>query len=68
MPLGDAIHEALTQVGITDDRVARWLGRECSGCQRRREKLNALGAWAARIVRGGWDRAREKLDRLIEDQ
>ena len=67
MQLGDAIGEALSRVGITDDRVARWLGRECGGCRSRRDKLNALGSWASRVARGGWDRARAALDLLIEE-
>ena len=63
--LGDAIHEALTRAGITDERVARWVGRECGGCRRRQEKLNALGQWAARVLRGRLDRAAEYLDDLL---
>lgn len=43
--LGDAVKAALTAVGVTEERVAAWVGGPC-GCKERREKLNALDAWA----------------------
>lgn len=45
--LGDLIERALAKVGVTTERVERWLGRPC-GCKERRDKLNQLTAWAAR--------------------
>lgn len=67
MQLGDAVHEALARLGITDERVAAWVGRECGGCRRRQDKLNALGQWAARVLRGRADRAVEYLESLIRE-
>lgn len=64
MGLGDSIHEALSLVGVTPDRVERFLGHPC-GCEERRQKLNALGWWAARVVRGKVDRAKEYLEELL---
>ena len=51
MGIGDAIETMLTKVGITDDRVTKWLGRPC-GCKERKEKLNRLGRWAVMVARG----------------
>ena len=42
--LGDAISSALSAVGITEDRVSKWLGRPC-GCGARKEKINSLHRW-----------------------
>jgi hypothetical protein len=50
------IHVALSKVGVTPESVSGWLGAPC-GCERRRERLNALSAWASRIVSGKVDRA-----------
>lgn len=64
--LGDCVEQALTSVGITSERVERWLGRPC-GCAKRRERLNRLGAWALRVVNGKTERAEEYLEEIIED-
>lgn len=48
--LGDQIESALTFVGITKERVSKFLGREC-GCAERREKLNKLHSWAKQVVK-----------------
>lgn len=47
--LGDAVESALTRIGISRERVEAWLGRPC-GCAERKEKLNRLGRWAARVL------------------
>jgi hypothetical protein len=60
--LGDAVHEALTRVGITRQRVKRWIGECC--CEERRRRLNALDAWARRVVRGRIIRAVEYLHEI----
>lgn len=49
--LGDVVEDALSLVGITQDRVSRWLGMPCK-CEERKQKLNQLHAWAFRIVSG----------------
>jgi hypothetical protein len=49
--LGTVIKYALTAVGITEERVSRWLGAPCN-CSEREEKLNQLGRWAADVARG----------------
>lgn len=67
---------ALEAIGITDARVQRWLGRDCSGCKRRKEKLNQLHSWAKRVVSGRiaseanerrLAKAREYLNELLEE-
>ena len=49
--LGDQVELALTAVGITQERVQKWLGPVCR-CPERKEKLNRLGAWAASFFAG----------------
>lgn len=63
--IGTAIHNALESVGITEQRVERWLGECC--CAERRRKLDALGLWAARSVKTGVESARNYLIALLED-
>ena len=61
--LGDLVEAALRQVGITKDRVERWLGRPC-GCAERQQKLNALGDWARRAM-GKTDRVADELEEML---
>ena len=49
--LGDAVETALSSVGITEDRVTRWLGRNC-GCRDRKERLNRFSRWIHAKLRG----------------
>lgn len=49
--LGDKVKNALTMVGITEERVSNWLGAPCN-CTERVEKLNRLGEWASKILKG----------------
>lgn len=50
--LGDLTAEGLNAVGLTKERVARWLGKsDCTGCERRQKALNKLGRRIARFVR-----------------
>jgi len=65
--LGDLIEKALSLTGITPDRVEEWLGRPCN-CRERKEKLNQLGLWAARVVAGRLGKAREYLERILDDE
>lgn len=68
MGLGDAVERALAAAGVTEARVTRWLGAACGGCAARREKLNQLGWWAGRALRGGPDRARRLLEALLTEE
>jgi hypothetical protein len=61
--LGDVISQALALIGITEKKVSDWLGKPC-GCAERREKLNALGAWANRILSGKVEKALEYFDQM----
>lgn len=45
--LGDTVAAGLAAVGITPARVSRMIGRPC-GCERRKQRLNELGAWIAK--------------------
>lgn len=62
--LGDVVAQALSTIGVTEERVSQWIGRPC-GCKERREKLNVIGQWAARVVSGKVERAKDFLDHII---
>ncbi len=47
--LGDVVESALSAVGITKERVERFVGGPC-GCQERQERLNNLHRWANRVL------------------
>ena len=64
MGLGDAVEKALSSVGITKERVTRWLGKPC-GCEERKAKLNRLGWWAQRVLLGKTNYAREFIDGIM---
>lgn len=63
--LGDLVESALDTVGITKERVEKWVGGEC-GCRERKEKLNALGSWARRMFTGKIEKAKEYLEGLLD--
>ncbi len=62
--LGDRVESALSAVGITKDRVERWLGKKC-GCAERKKKLNQLGTWAESVARSGAEAARSTINNLL---
>lgn len=62
--LGDIVANALSKVGITEERLSGWLGRPC-GCRKRRDKLNKLGEWAKRVLLG--EQGTAELAELTED-
>lgn len=57
--LGDRVESALSAVGVTKERVSRWLGAPCN-CTERQRKLNALSAWVENATR-------KTLDKLLGD-
>jgi hypothetical protein len=65
--LGDNVAKALAAVGITPERVEAWTGKPC-GCRERARKLNALGAWARRVLSGKTDEAGEHLEKLMKEE
>ena len=64
--LGDRVHDALDAVGISEERVSRWLGRPCV-CPERRERLNRLHRWASRVISGKTEDAERHLSEMIEE-
>ena len=64
--LGDLTSVALSKVGITEERVSKWLGRKCN-CGRRREKLNRLGAWVSRVIAGETEDAEKYLEEMLNE-
>lgn len=61
--LGSCLKRALEAAGVTEERVSRWLGAPC-GCEERRKKLDALDAWARRVLRKGVKDAVRYLEEL----
>jgi len=64
--LGDLVSQALSLVGITEERVSAWVG-DCS-CKERIAKLNQLGYWAGRVLLGHRTNARKYLDAILHDK
>lgn len=64
--LGDAVEAALSTVGITMERVEKWLGRPCR-CRERRRKLNQLDDWVKKIITGEEDKSRQEFDTMVGD-
>src|SRR3990167_6790239 len=62
--LGDTVERGLIMVGITQERVRRWIGDCC--CKERREKLNQIDAACRRILRGKIESGRRYLAELLE--
>lgn len=62
--VGDLVESALAGIGITKERVSRWLGRPCR-CAERQAKLNRLGEWAKSVVGGAVHDAKERLDQML---
>lgn len=65
VPLGDIIERALKSIGVTSERVEKWIGVPCN-CAERREKLNRLLPWAYRVLTGRSEDAEKYLDEMIE--
>jgi len=63
--LGDKVEQALSSVGITFERVEKWLGKPC-GCKERKKKLNKLGAWVQRVLSGDKNNAEKSLHDVME--
>lgn len=61
---GDHVAQALSSVGVTTERVEKWLGANC-GCAERRQKLNELGLWARRVLGGAKENAEEYLNKIM---
>lgn len=67
MGLGDTVEKALETIGITKERVEKFLGRPCS-CSERKARLNRLSAWAFRVFLGKTEDAKEHLDLILDDE
>ena len=66
MKLGDGVSQALALVGVTEERVRRWLGGPCN-CEKRKIKLNQLGSWVFRILSGKLEKASEHLETMMKE-
>ena len=65
MEIGTKIGQALALVSLDDAAVSAWLGRDCR-CAERRQRLDALGHWAARVLAGKLGDARHWLRLIVE--
>lgn len=61
---GDNVEKALTHIGITSERVEKWLGRPC-GCAERKRKLNVLGNWAEKALSQTKESAKNYLEQIV---
>lgn len=64
--MGDKIAKALAAVGVTPEAVEAWLGQPCR-CRERRDRLNAVGRWASRVLQGKIGHARRLLSAVTGD-
>lgn len=64
--LGDLVKSALEYVGISADSLGPWLSG--CGCEQRRKRLNALDAWARRVVKGKVEGAVGYLRRILGEE
>lgn len=67
MGLGDMVEASLSAVGVTKERVEKWVGAPC-GCEERQTKLNALGAWAAQAASAAPALARRWLGKILGEE
>jgi hypothetical protein len=63
--LGDRVEQALTILGVTQERVTGWLGKPCR-CGEYIERLNQLDRWARRVVGGKLDKAKHYLQQILD--
>jgi hypothetical protein len=63
--LGDKIESALNSLGITKDRVEKFVGGPC-GCEERKQRLNQLGWWALRVIKGKSSSPISELEGIIK--
>ena len=66
LELGDLVESALRTVGITTERVTKWIGRPC-GCERRKQMLNQLSRWAKRVLSGETEDAEKYLEEIVSE-
>lgn len=64
--LGDQVEAALEAVGVTKDRVGRWLGTCC--CEKRKQRMNDLHRWSRQSVRMGLEAARRYLNQMLSEE
>lgn len=63
--LGDSVERALTAVGLSRERVELWLGETCRGCEERKRRLNAIHAWAIRVLSGRQQNSETYLQQIM---
>lgn len=64
--LGDSVERALESIGLSKERVELWLGEVCRGCEERKRRLNAIDAWARRVLSGRRQDAEQYLQQITE--
>ncbi len=63
--IGDIMEQALERIGISQERVSRWIGKPC-GCAERKQRLNQLHQWAIRVTKGRIEKAKEFLEQILD--
>jgi hypothetical protein len=62
--LGDRLASGLEAIGITEERVRKWVG-DC-GCKERKERLNRLGRWISSLVSGDRQTVQREAEQAID--
>ncbi len=65
--LGDRVEQAISIIGVSSSVISKWVGKPC-GCPERKEKLNRLGRWATRVLRGCFDNAEKYLNEMVSEE
>lgn len=64
--IGDQIESALSKIGITKERVSKWIGGDC-GCRERQELFNEIHLWALDVLEGKRRGMVRRLRRIIRE-
>ncbi len=65
--MGDAIEKALALVGVTEERIKKYV-LDCK-CRDRKRRYNEIDEWATGVVKGLWGgimgAAKDKLNEIL---
>jgi hypothetical protein len=59
------LESALKAVGITSERMERWIGKPC-GCKERKERMNLLGTCLKLVALRRTDEAKKCFEDLLK--
>ncbi len=62
---GDHVKSALDLMGITQDRVKRYLGTSCYSCVERQRRLNRVGQWCRQALLGEAPQVKRMFEEVL---